>query len=147
VPLVVRSPGVSKGVEQRHLLLNNDLAPTFAELGSVSAPPFVDGRSFVPLLQPDPPSPSNWRSAFLVESVTKEDGIRSRPVFEAVRTEGHLYVEYKSAERELYNLGKDPYELESGHEMPSLGLKRNLSSRLEGLRDCASDGCRNAVGF
>jgi N-acetylglucosamine-6-sulfatase len=117
------------------------------QLGSVSAPSFVDGRSFVPLIQPDPPLASNWRSAFLVESARDGDGIRSRPAFEAVRTKRHLYVEYESAERELYNIGEDPYELESRHETASLALKGNLSSRLEGLRECASEGCRNAEGF
>jgi hypothetical protein len=82
-----------------------------------------------------------------VESVPKGDGIRSRPAFEAVRTKRHHYVEYESAERELYNIGEDPYELRSGHETASHALKRNLSSRLEGLRDCARGGCRNAEGF
>jgi N-acetylglucosamine-6-sulfatase len=60
VPLMVRGPGVPKGVKRQHLVLNNDFAPTFARLGRVSTPGFVDGRSFVPLLQPGPPPPSNW---------------------------------------------------------------------------------------
>ena len=45
VPYVVRGPEVPAGRTLDHMVLNNDLVPTFAELGGVSAPPFVDGRS------------------------------------------------------------------------------------------------------
>jgi N-acetylglucosamine-6-sulfatase len=66
VPLIVRGPGVPEGRVRPHMVLNNDLGPTFAQLARVSPPSFVDGRSFVPLLKNSPPPPSNWRSAFLV---------------------------------------------------------------------------------
>ena len=71
VPLIVRGPGVPEGKKLEHLVLNNDLAPTFAELGGAQAPSFVDGRSLVPLLGEDPPSVDNWRSAFLVEAMAE----------------------------------------------------------------------------
>jgi arylsulfatase A-like enzyme len=38
VPLIVRGPGVPEGAVREHLVLNNDFAPTFAELGGVSSP-------------------------------------------------------------------------------------------------------------
>src|SRR3712207_421461 len=38
VPLIVRGPGVPEGQNLEHLVLNNDLAPTFAELGGAEAP-------------------------------------------------------------------------------------------------------------
>jgi N-acetylglucosamine-6-sulfatase len=145
VPLIDRGPGVPEGVERRHMVLNNDLAPTFAKLGRVSAPSFVDGRSFVPLLRPGPPSPSNWRSAFLSEAIAYE--FSGRPAYKAVRTRGHLWVEYASGERELYNLVQDPYELQSLHQTTPSDLKQSLPSRLGRLLDCAREGCRNAAGF
>jgi N-acetylglucosamine-6-sulfatase len=145
VPLIARGPGVPEGVERTHMVLNNDLAPTFARLGSVSPPSFVDGRSFVPLLQPGPPSPSRWRSAFLAEAVAFQAS--GRPAYNAMRTRTHLWVEYASGERELYNLKEDPYEVQSRHKTAPADLKRHLSSRLDRLRDCARDGCRNAEGF
>jgi N-acetylglucosamine-6-sulfatase len=40
VPLIVRGPGVPEGRELEHLALNNDLAPTFADLGGVTPPRF-----------------------------------------------------------------------------------------------------------
>jgi arylsulfatase A-like enzyme len=74
VPLIVRGPGVPKGAKREQLVLNNDLAPTFAELGGAPTPPFVDGRSLEPLLGEDPPPPGEWRSAFLVEAATELSG-------------------------------------------------------------------------
>ena len=71
VPLIVRGPGVPEGRKLEHLVLNNDLAPTFAELGGAEAPAFVDGRSLAPLLAENPPSLEEWRSAFLVEAMAE----------------------------------------------------------------------------
>ena len=43
-PLLVRGPGVPRGVSCSQMALNNDLAPTFAELAGVTPPTFVDRR-------------------------------------------------------------------------------------------------------
>ncbi len=145
VPFFVRGPEVPQGVKRAHMVLNNDFAPTFARLGGASVPSFVDGRSFVPLLRSGAPSPSEWRSAFLSEAVASEDS--GRPAYKAVRTQGYLWVEYATAERELYNLTEDPYELQSLHQTAPADLEQYLSSRLERLRDCARAQCRNAEGF
>jgi N-acetylglucosamine-6-sulfatase len=146
VPLIVRGPGVPWGTKRTHMVLNNDFAPTFARLGRASVPSFVDGRSFVPLLRSGPPTPSNWRSTFLEEAIAHEGG--NRPAFKAIRTRGgYLWVEYASGERELYNLAQDRYELQSLHQTAPAELKQSLSSRLDWLRGCARDGCRNAEGF
>jgi N-acetylglucosamine-6-sulfatase len=145
VPLIVRGPSVPKGEVRTHMVLNNDFAPTFAKLGGVPTPSFVDGRSFVPLLHRNPPRPSRWRSAFLEEAVASNSS--DRPAFEAIRTTTNLWVEYASGERELYNLKEDPYELQSLHNTASPDFKRHLARRLDRLRDCSREGCRNAEGF
>src|SRR5918998_1534618 len=137
VPLIVRGPGVAEGARLEQLVLNNDLAPTFAELGGAEVPSFVDGRSLVPLLGADPPPPDDWRRAFMVEAATELGGVEAdptvddgspelplsgdpspqrrwgHPALEALRTEDGLYVEYESGEKELYDLGEDPYQLEN----------------------------------
>ncbi|HEV3477776.1 MAG TPA: sulfatase/phosphatase domain-containing protein, partial [Rubrobacteraceae bacterium] len=69
VPLIVRGPGVPEGRKLEQLVLNNDLAPTFAELAGADVPSFVDGRSLTPLLTDDPPD--DWRRAFLVEAMAE----------------------------------------------------------------------------
>lgn len=146
VPLIVRGPGVPEGKVRQHMVLNNDLGPTFAQLGRASKPSFVDGRSFVPLLRSSPPPPSNWRSAFLVEG-ERAGTNPSNPAYKAVRTKDRIWVEYATGERELYNLAQDPYELESRHITASEDLKQHLASRLDRLRDCAREACRTAEGF
>ena len=64
--------------------------------------------------------------------------------FEAVRTETHKYVEYQSGERELYDLGADPYEMENLYEGADPALIEDLEARLDALRGCSGIGCREA---
>jgi N-acetylglucosamine-6-sulfatase len=165
VPLIVRGPGVPEGRTLDHLVLNNDLAPTFAKLGEAQAPGFLDGRSLKPLLSDDAPPLEDWRSAFLVEAATELDGTvvpllsgdqlpedwRSasrkdwgRPGLEAIRTEEHLYVEYGNGERELYDLREDPYELDNRYGTGDPELLRLLRGRLAALRGCSGAACKAA---
>ncbi len=183
VPLIVRGPGVPEGKTVPHLVLNNDLAPTFADLGRAPVPPFVDGRSLKPLLEEHPPPPQKWRSAFLVEALAELAGAPTppfveerslkplltgdplpedwrstflkkaksredwgRPGFEAIRTQRHLYVEYDTGERELYDLQKDPYQLNNVYEEADPELLRRLQERLGALRGCAGADCRAVEG-
>ncbi|HEX5851300.1 MAG TPA: sulfatase, partial [Rubrobacter sp.] len=71
VPLIVRGPGVPEGRTLDHMVLNNDLAPTFADLAGAEAPGFVDGRSLVPLLDVSPTPEEGWRQRFLIEAVAE----------------------------------------------------------------------------
>ena len=80
VPLVVRGPGVPEGKTLHHMVLNNDLAPTFADLAGAETPSFVDGRSLAPLLTDDPMPLRYWRQRFVVESVAERSGV-PRPPF------------------------------------------------------------------
>jgi N-acetylglucosamine-6-sulfatase len=165
VPLIVRGPGVPEGRTLGHLVLNNDLAPTFADLAGAETPPFVDGRSLVPLLGDDPPSMETWRQAFLVEAATELGGTLipllsgdqlpndlrhtpredwGRPGLEAIRTEEHLYVEYGNGERELYDLSEDPYQLDNRYDADDLELLPHLRGRLAALRGCSAAACRAA---
>ena len=81
IPLVVRGPGVPEGETLQHVVLTNDLAPTFADLAGVEAPPFVDGRSLKPLLEEEPTPLEDWRKRFLIEAVA-ERGDVSTPLLD-----------------------------------------------------------------
>jgi N-acetylglucosamine-6-sulfatase len=80
VPLVVRGPGVPEGRTLHHMVLNNDLAPTFAELEAAEAPSFVDGRSLAPLLTDNPTPQKDWRGRFLIEAVAERGGVPRPPL-------------------------------------------------------------------
>ncbi len=55
-----------------------------------------------------------------------------------------MYVKYEDGERELYDLEKDPYEMESVHESADPALTQRLDSRLGALRGCKGESCRAA---
>ena len=132
-PLFVRGPGVPAGSQVEELVLNDDLAPTIADLAGVSFP--ADGRSFTPLFGGEGPP---WRSAVLLEAA----GGGSPPTYRGVRTETHKYVEYQTGEKELYDLSADPYELESLHESADASLVEDLKAKLDALKSCSREGCK-----
>ena len=59
--------------------------------------------------------------------------------------DGRTYVEYSTGEEELYDLGSDRNQVRSLHDDPEHRTEKQiLSERLDGLRDCSADGCREA---
>jgi N-acetylglucosamine-6-sulfatase len=137
-PLVVRGPGVPQDARQE-LVLNIDLAPTFAELGGAPARDFVDGRSLAPLLEGGAPP---WRTAALLEN--RKSPKLHRPAYAGLFTARRTYVEYESGERELYDLQTDPYQLENIYRDADPALIANLENRVDELRVCKAEGCRRA---
>ncbi|CAN5791764.1 sulfatase [soil metagenome] len=153
VPLMVRGPGVPEDESREHMVTNNDLAPTFADLAGASTPSFVDGRSLAPLLESGSFQQQEWRRAFLVEGgrFFQEAGAGDpidRPRFDSVRTADHLYVEYATGARELYDLRKDPHQLENllspGATEADPETVARLERRLDELRDCSGEDCHRA---
>jgi arylsulfatase A-like enzyme len=181
VPLIVRGPGVPEGEILHHMVLNNDLAPTFADLAGAEPPSFADGRSLKPLLTDDPTPLKDWRQRFLIEAVAERGGEgrstfvnesevtplltgdplpndwrRSsattaqssekwgRPWMKALRTNNYLYVEYKTGEHELYDLRKDPHELNNMYATAPPEITQRLEAQLDALRQCSAAECRAA---
>jgi arylsulfatase A-like enzyme len=141
LPLLVRGPGIPAGRTVSEFALNNDFAPTFAELAGTTAPDTVDGRSLTPLLAGGPPEP--WRSAFLVEH-WPDNGVNAIPEYKALRTADYKYVSYAAGQRELYDLTTDPYEIENFHDSADSVLRQRLEARLADLKGCAGEECRAA---
>jgi N-acetylglucosamine-6-sulfatase len=182
VPLVIRGPGVPEGETLHHMVLNNDLAPTFAVLAGIEPPSFVDGRSLVPLLTDDPTPLKDWRQRFVIESVAERSGVPQppfinesevaplltgdplpgdwrrtsaaraqsseewgRPWMKALRTKNYLYVDYKkTGEHELYDLRKDPYELNNIYASAPPEITQRLEEQLDALRQCIGAECHAA---
>ena len=110
------------------------MAPTFAAWGGVQMPD-VDGRDLAPVLERDP-APS-WRKRLLIEHFAGH-------TWSGLRTSRYTYAEYAAGEKELYDMRKDPYELQNIAETADDVLLQDLHRRLESLRGCAKDGCRAA---
>jgi len=144
VPLIVRVPGVAGPQARSHMVLNIDLAPTIAQLAGAPGAESADGRSLVPLLGNAPPPPEAWRKDFLIEHWS-EGGLKAQeklPDYHALRTQDSLFVKYGTGELELYDLRKDPFQLESLHNIEAPSLIRKLSDRLDALKKCARAACR-----
>ena len=146
VPLIVRGPDIAAGASVGELALNIDVLPTIADLAGVSTPRFVDGRSLAPLLFG---RNGSWRESALIEGFGKEtesiEALESvTPAFRALRTEGILYVEYETHERELYDLQNDPFELANIEGDVSRGVLRDYARQLDALSSCAGHECARA---
>ncbi len=144
VPLVVVGPGVPAGAVATEIAANTDLAPTFAALAGGPGPLKPDGVSLLSLIAGQPTGA--WRQNVMIAHRRTEhnpkDPDATKPQkydpisYEALRTEGHLYVEYVSGEVSLYDLKADPYALVNiaGGTDPAR-LKR-FHEALEGVRSC-----------
>jgi arylsulfatase A-like enzyme len=153
VPMTVRGPGVPEGRTIEAMVLNNDFAPTLAAIAGIEPASFVDGRSFLPLLQ----NPEHaWRQSFLVQrrvfeahylELAERSGIPAELIdqsayYDAIRTADWTYVEYATGERELYDLARDPHQLDNVAEIADPVLIAALSERVAALARCAAAECR-----
>jgi arylsulfatase A-like enzyme len=137
VPLVMRGPGVAAGRRVARLVANIDLAPTIVDAANARASRRLDGRSLLVLNEVNRPP---GQRAILIEGPANDAG--GQLAFSAIRTPRYLYAEHATGERELYDLARDPYELQSLHADPShAGTVAALARRLAALRGCAGQSC------
>jgi arylsulfatase A-like enzyme len=174
VPLAVRGPGIPAGRVVDKLSANVDLAPTFAEIGGVDTPAFVDGRSLVPLFKA--PGPAVWRQALLLESHTGFGGeaaesqvsgsFASDPgvlepddmnadsaalapapahVYRGLRTAfNSTFALYDIGDAEYYDLIVDPYQLKNRYKSMNAALKARLTDQLNAMRNASGAALRAA---
>ena len=130
VPLKMRGPGIPRGVTVGDLAINADLAPTIVDAANANPGLVMDGRSLIPVAQQ--PGIARGRE-LLIE----------QPSFEAIRTERYMYAEHSTGEKELYDLQKGPFELQSHHDDPAYtSIEAQLATRLHQLQNCAGASCR-----
>jgi N-acetylglucosamine-6-sulfatase len=132
VPLLIRGPGFPEGGSTGRLVGNVDLAPTILDLADAKAGLRMDGRSILPLKR------ENDDRAILLEVHERSHGR-----FVGVRTRRYAYADYDGRDRELYDLRRDPEQLDSVHRDPRYaGVRARLAERLRQLRNCAGASCR-----
>lgn len=138
-PLIVRGPGIPHGKVLKYLVGNHDIAPTLADMGNARTPSFVDGRSVLPLANG---TITTWpRAAILSEIVVNLD---LPPLWEALRMQGEKYIRFRNGDKEYYDLGNDPYEVQSNPDSVDQTTRSYWEQRLDDLQHCERASCRTA---
>ncbi len=137
-PMIVRGPNVRSGASDPRIVMNQDLAPTFADLANAPMPAFADGRSMVPVFD----GGGSWRDVGLIESLGTTDP--SKPsTYQGLRDENYVYVQYETGEHEYYDLRADPYQLENAYASLDEPRKVALREKTRALAECAGSTCRS----
>ena len=155
VPLLISGPGIPRGRTSSELVGNIDLAPTLLDIADGRSGKRMDGRSLLPYAVD--PSLRTER-VLLLETGGQKAGrlepdqgpvapLRNILTYKAVRTEAWLYVAYRNGDRELYDMRRDPHQLNSVHESSRyLDTRRALGRELGRLSACRGAVCRRDAG-
>jgi N-acetylglucosamine-6-sulfatase len=164
VPFLIRGPGIEQGSSTGELAANVDIAPTLLELAGAEADKSIDGRSLVPYLED---SELRSRRPILFESFVETTDVEANGQlsgasssaarhgggatasllappkdYAGIRLGPFKYIAWPTGEKELYNLNRDPYELNSLHEVPNFFPIRNfLHRQMKRLSDCVGRVC------
>ena len=154
-PLIVRGPGIPRGVVNTELVGNHDIAPTIAEMarrpddpdGTPEVPSFVDGRSFLELAKD--PTTTPWpRTAILSEREVDEKPPNRWDMLRMKDEEGvKVYTRHQTGpgdgDNEYYDLSLDPYQLhnalgaaDTDYPAPDTATLAHYEGRLDDLYGC-----------
>ena len=136
VPLVMAGPGVPSGQHRTQLVSNADLSATILDAAGGYAGLPQDGRSLFPLLRD---AGLQWGRDLLIEGRSIDES------FNGLRTPRYMYAHYRGGTREMYDLYRDPDELNNlSRDKRYKAVRAELSKRLERLRRCRGASCYKA---
>lgn len=136
IPMAIRYPGfVNPGLSTEKMVISQDIAPTLLELAGVKVPPAMQGQSMVPLMKGNE---SGWRKDWFYEYY-ENPGPFDIAKHRGIRTERYKLIQYyeeEPIEYEVYDLEKDPLELDNLYGKPQYkALTQELLKRMEELRE------------
>jgi N-acetylglucosamine-6-sulfatase len=109
IPMVVSYPKkINPGTTVTQMITNADFAPTVLDYAGISIPSNMQGLSMRPLFETQKPE---WREAVFYEYW--KELVHAIPTMTAVRTDRYKLITYPEIKDidELYDLHKDPYEM------------------------------------
>lgn len=137
VPLIIydpRQPTEQRGRVIQPMALNVDIAPTILALAGLNAPAEHQGRSLLPFVHSR--VAQRWRADFFCEHLFDHESI---PKWEGVRSTRWMYARYfeqTPVYEFLYDLRRDPDQLENLVLDPAYeGSPKKLRKRCDELRD------------
>jgi arylsulfatase A-like enzyme len=176
VPLMLRGPGIPPGGVSETLVTNVDLTATILDAADAVPGLVQDGRSLLPyaadpslgstrpiLLETGPPGAigevatasggrRKVRFSKYVENLDLDAAAQiaraiRAPRYRAIRTGRYLLVKYGDRGRELYDMVKDPLQINSVYEDKRyVKVRKWLIKRLAALQPCIGTGCNVEVG-
>ena len=169
LPFLIRGPGIEPGSSTGELATNIDVAPTILELAGAAADKSLDGRSLIPYLR-DPElrsrRPILFESFVETSDVNAQGAISQAPArgaaatassgskatasllappkdYAGIRLGPYKYIAWPTGEKELYNITKDPNELNNIAKVPNFYPIRNfLHRQMKRFIDCVGRECR-----
>ena len=151
VPLIMAGPGIEAGAIRDQLVANVDLAPTILDYASAEADLELHRDSILPLATEE--SAADERSYLLelqgVPGVSdaargrEPDAFLEAETVFAVRSPGFFYAEHPNGELELYDLERDPDQLENLAADAAYEQERaRFAEELATLKGCQGADCR-----
>lgn len=152
MPFLIRYPrGIRPGTVQNGMALNVDFAETFLDYAGLATPDDMQGRSLRPLLQGE--TPDDWRTSMYYRYWEHLSAHRVAAHY-GVRTDRYKLIYYYGKalgcasaldedtppEWELFDLEKDPYELNNVYDHPDYAAAAHeMKLELERLRELVED--------
>jgi arylsulfatase A-like enzyme len=146
IPMLMRWPAriEPKQVDDDHMVLNVDVAPTLLDIGGAAIPKDLQGRSWLPVLEN---RNAAWRDAFLYEFY-EYPAVHCVRKHRGVRTKNWKLIHFweQPEEYALYDLANDPDELVNLAQRPEHAQRMTqLKARLLELRHETDD--RDPPGY
>ena len=138
-PLLVRWPGrVEPGTTSDAIVLNLDFAQTFLDAAGAPVPDDMQGRSLVPILEGR--APDDWRRSMYYRYY-EYPAVHMVHRHYGVRTGRHKLIYFHDLDEwELYDLEKDPREMQSVYADPAYAeVAAELKAELARLREHYKD--------
>jgi arylsulfatase A-like enzyme len=167
LPFLIRGPGIKAGTSTGELAANIDIAPTVLELAGVEADKSIDGRSLFPFAHD---ASLRTRRPILFESFVETADVEANgepPAqrarrntgaeagasivappkdYEGIRLGPYKYIEWPDGEKELYDITKDPYELNNVVRVRNLSpIRAFLHAQLVRLEACVGHTCQEVA--
>jgi arylsulfatase A-like enzyme len=146
-PLLMRGPGIPRGVIRRTPFLSIDFAPTILAAANARQRRSIDGK---PLLRAARNGGGGWRRGVLTEVRYVPRQGRGNPgsgrSSTALRVPRLFYSEHSTGDRELYDMRRDPGQRHNLAGDPDYAARQRRMARiLDDLRDCAGASCRRPL--
>ncbi len=141
VPLMIAGPGFPKNSKVHGVVSNADLAPTILDIANAHPTLPEDGVSLLRAAG----KPKRLRDrGVLIETFTNPRGVQP---YKSIRTARYRYDVQEDGQEGLYDLKRDPWELQSVHNDPRYAeIKTILKRRLQRLISCKGETCRARFG-